>query len=432
MAEIKPFKGIFYNPDKVREISLVTAPPYDIIPDEEKEKYFCKDEHNIIRLILSKEKPGDNDSDNRYIRSAETFKKWLQEGILARDSDEAVYIYRQEYFLEGEKKILTGLICALKIEEPGRASTVLPHEKTLGEPREDRLNLIRTSMANFSPIFGMFEDPGRTLIGKATEKADENPVVDFKDENDIRHTVLKVSNPEIITTLQNALKEKTIFIADGHHRYEAAGRLRKELIEANPDYTGEEPFNYIMAYLVNMRDEGLTILPTHRLIKKIPEENKDFINNRLKEFFVIEESADYEAVAFKMGESFKCNQHSFGIYYENSYYFLRLKEDSGYDAFMEGKYPALYKELDVCIAHGIIIDHAVNGGAGMPQSNLDYEKDPQKAISLADDKRFELVLFLNPTRIEQVLNIASSGMQMPGKATYFYPKPMGGLLLRQL
>lgn len=432
MAEITPFKGLFYNTGRTGDISRVTAPPYDIIPENEKEKYYSRNEFNIIHLILGRQLPGDARPDSWHRRAAETFKDWIQKDVLTYDSGENLYIYRQEYYIEEEKKTLTGIICALKIEEPGPDCSILPHEKTLGKPREDRLNLIRASKANFSPIFGLFEDPRQELIQKAAGEAEKKPLIDFKDENEVRHTVFRLDDKEKASALRQFLKDKKVFIADGHHRYEAAARFRKEMLESRPDFSGEETFNYVMAYLVNIFDEGLTILPAHRLVKKIPRERKNLIRESLGEFFHIEEASDYEAVSLKMGESFNSGAHSFGLFYGGGYYFLTLKNSSGYGAVMDEKFPSSHKELDVCIAHGIIIDQVISGGSEMPQENLDYEKDPQKAASLVEEKKFELAIFLNPTKIEQVLDIASSGMQMPGKATYFYPKPAGGLLLRKL
>ncbi len=432
MPEIKPFKALLYNTEKAGDISLLTAPPYDIIPPEDLESYYQRSDYNIIRLIHGKELPGDDENRNKHTRSAQTFRQWMDSDILIRDDKQAIYVYRQEYYVEEEKKVLTGIICALKIEEPGPGCSILPHEKTLGKPGQDRFELIRKSKANFSPIFGIFEDSRDSVMETARLKCEKEPLISFKDSCDITHTVFRLTDPPAVDEIRGFLSRKKIFIADGHHRYEAACRFRDEMLRREAENSGEEPFNYVMSYLVNMFDQGLTILPAHRLLKEIPEKNKNFMDRAAQEFFKVEKAPDYAGVFSKMSRALELNLHAFGIYFADEYYYLELKPDSGYEAVMDEKFPVMYKQLDVCLAHGILIDRVINLGEETPQENLDYDKDPQKAVCAVDEKKFALAVFINPTRIKQVLEIAGSGLRMPGKATYFYPKPMGGLLLRDL
>lgn len=427
MAEIIPFKGLYFDTEKAGDISNIAAPPYDVISEHEIDKYYEKSPYNIIRLILPKNR---NQGETGWQeKAAETFREWVSDGVLVADSKDSFYIYRQEYYVEEKKKVLTGLICALGIEDPGPGARVLPHEKTLGAPREDRFMLVKASMANFSPILGIFKDSKKAFLSSAARHADRTPLIDFRDDYEIRHTVLRVSGREQIEQIRKFIEDKTIFIADGHHRYEAARRLRDEL--KNKPHSHEGPFNYIMAYLADISDEGITILPAHRLVRGVPPDGGTRLMEKIRDFFHVEEEDNYEDVSLRMHEHHGSGGHSFGLFDGEKYYFLKLKEDSGWEELMERFFPESYKELDVSIAHGILINHISNGGTEMPEDNLQYEKDPQKCATLVEEKQFELAIFLNPTKIEQVLSLASSGIQMPGKATYFYPKPLGGLILRK-
>jgi uncharacterized protein (DUF1015 family) len=198
MAKIFPFKGILYNRDRIADVSKVTAPPYDVISEEEQDKYYGADEYNIIRLILGREHPDDNEQNNRYTRAAGFLQSWLDESIFLRDNKPSIYFYSQEYDMEGKRKLQKGFVCILRLEEFSKGGTVLPHEKTLAGAKKDRSELIDTCQANLSPIFGLYPDPGFHLSKFLDERMTGEPTIDIRDDNEPVHKLWRVSDSEIV------------------------------------------------------------------------------------------------------------------------------------------------------------------------------------------------------------------------------------------
>lgn len=393
MVEVLPFRGILYNHKKV-DIRDVVTPPYDIISGDEQERYYERSPYNIIRLILGKEYPDDDFRNNKYTRAAGYLKKWLSEKILLQDKRPSIYIYQQRYFHRGREKERTGFISLLKIEE----GKIFSHEGTLPKPVFDRLELLRACRANLSPVFMLYSDPARELDGLKRGK----PMLGFKDDNGISHKLWRVSSKKVIERVREVLSGKNIYIADGHHRYEAALLYRKEV-----KYRGA---NYLLVYLANMND--VTILPAHRGIKGIKLSRKKL--SRLRSHFHLEECGKnvLDAMEEKRGD------HAFGIFDGKRYYLLILKERSD--------------ELDVKILHKLMIDEIITEGKGIKVENIIYFMDESDAVEWVKENKNSFVIFVNPTEVSQVREAAESGKVLPGKATYFYPKLLTGLVLRVL
>ncbi len=430
MAKIFPFKGILYNKEKIGDISKVTAPPYDVISNEQQDKYYSNHEFNIIRLILGKEHPGDDGHNNKYIRSADFMQKWMNDKIIVQDDEPCIYPYSQEYSLNGERKIQKGIICVLRLEEFSESGSVLPHEKTLAKPKMDRLQLIESCMGNLSPIFGMYSDPELHLENLISGLEANEPAIDIKDDSGTIHKLWRLSNPDLIREIQEILLPQKIYIADGHHRYETALAYSSKRRGQEENFKGSEPYNHIMIYLTNMDDRDLVILAAHRLIRQIPEKNPDKIRNKLNKFFSVKTCSSIEEVSILMKENHS-NGNVFGMYDGRNLQFLSLKNRNKYREEIIGGIPEIYEFLDVTVAHYLILDHILNNGEKVEEDNLAYVKDMKKALDLVDGKNFAASVFLNPTKIEQVKAIASIGMKMPGKATYFHPKPSSGLLIHK-
>ena len=430
MAKIFPFKGILYNRDRIPDVSKVTAPPYDVISEGEQDKYYRADEYNIIRLILGKENPDDGEQNNKYTRAAGFLRSWLEEGKLVRDNEPSIYFYSQEYNMEGERKLQKGFICILRLEEFSENGTVLPHEKTLAGAKKDRSQLIDACQANLSPIFGLYPDPGFHLNKLLNEHMAGEPILNIGDENETIHKLWRICNPEAIRKIQETLESRKIYIADGHHRYETALAYRNKRCKSETNFTGNESYNHIMIYLTDMDDSNLTILPAHRLVRRLSNGSPDGRKKRMEEFFSKKTCSSSGELSALMRE-YEGREIAFGMYDGDKLEFLILKEKRKYEQEVAMKVPEIYRFLDVTIAHHLLIDHILNGGEEMPEENIAYAKDAGKALELIDEKKFALAILLNPTRVDQVKAIASMGMRMPGKATYFYPKPLSGLVIHK-
>ncbi len=431
MAHIFPFNGILYNQEKIQNLSLVTAPPYDVISEEEQTRYYGTHKYNIIRLILGKEGSEDRLEDNRYTRSACFLQEWGHEKVLIKDDEPSIYFYSQEYSFSGKKKIQKGFICILRLEDFSKDSAILPHEETLAKPKNDRLKLLEACHANLSPIFGLYSDPDFHLETLLRRHMSKPQIINIKDENETIHKFWRVQNPDTIREIQETLLTQKLYIADGHHRYETALAYKNNRRLREQNFTGSETYNHIMIYLTNMDADGLTILPAHRMVRHIPRGKSDVWEKRMDEFFTRKECSSYEEIS-KLMKAAHNGETVIGMYYEGKFQLLTMKDDGKYEKAVANKlFSPVHKSLDVTVVHSLLLDYILNSGKKMAESNIVYEKDVKKALKSVDDSKFALVVLLNPTRVEQVKAIASVGKKMPGKATYFYPKPLSGLVIHK-
>jgi uncharacterized protein (DUF1015 family) len=416
-----PFKGILYNPEKV-DAKLTMAPPYDIVSHGLKDELYKKSPHNIIRIDFGKDKDGDNEHENRYTRAAAYLNEWLEKGILTKEEEQNFYCYEIIYTIDGVEKKTRGFLGAVKIEELGKGK-IHPHEMTYSKPKSDRLNILRYCKANTSPIFSLYssEEKGTSSI---LEKVTDQPHhMEFKYDDGFTHRLWKISDKSQIESIEKEMSDRDIFIADGHHRYETAQAFKKEMEDKGLCKTGEEPFNYVLMFLSNMEDEGLSLLPTHRIIE-VDSEIK--IRETLKQHFDLQKISSKDMpgdqAITKMLENMNSKTHSFGMYLTDTgnYYTLTYNGSS-----LDVDLPDCLKKLDVSILHKYIFEHLLK------VDHYEYEMDPAVAVERAMQGSFEAVFFLNPTLINELKEVALAGHRMPPKSTYFYPKLLTGIVIYQ-
>ncbi|MBW1759394.1 MAG: DUF1015 domain-containing protein, partial [Deltaproteobacteria bacterium] len=260
MAKIIPFKGILYNPTQVDNMVDVVAPPYDVISPEEQEKLHDRHPNNVVRLILGKTSENDTPDNNRHTRAANYFNKWCSEDILSQDKCPAFYLTIVEFSLGNKRIIRYGLIALVGLE-PFEKGIILPHEKTFSKVKSERLELMKLCKANFSQIFSLYSDQSGILNSLKDAVADTQPDIDFVDDKGERHKLWRITDAAVHQHVSDAMKEKRLFIADGHHRYETALNYRDWVAKNNPDFNADHPANYIMMYLCSMEDPGLIVFP---------------------------------------------------------------------------------------------------------------------------------------------------------------------------
>ena len=441
MAEIIPFRGVLYSAAKVGDINKVMAPPYDVISPKKLDELYARHPNNIVRLDLNKTTPADTEADNRYTRAATFMQKWLSEGILVRDEKPALYYYTQTYTLkDGAKQTRKGFISLARLVDFGKG--VHPHEKTLSGPKADRLNLMQASSANFSCIFSLYSEPGlgtNALLDRASRALP--PVIAVKDDDGIENTLWRIDDPSIIKAVTDAMKDKTLFIADGHHRYETALNYRNMMREKAGSFTGEEPYNYVMMYLSNMDDEGMTIWPTHRVVHSLKGFDAASFLAECARYFVVTEFAYNPSNEARARKDFlekleSSKKTSFGLHIrrKDAYYVLTIKSTETMDEVFGAAIPDVFKDLDVTVLHSLVFAKilGMTQEAQEAQQNLIYIKSSEEALNAMNDDTNQLVFLLNPTRIEQVKAVAEAGSVMPQKSTYFYPKLLTGLTINLL
>ncbi len=437
MADIIPFKGIRYNREKIKDLNHVMTPPYDIISPAQQEMYYNRDEYNMIQLDLVKEFPTDTEQDNRYTRASNTFAQWLSSRVLVGEDRPSIYFYEVSYTKYGPEKTMKGFIALCRLEEFGKGK-VVPHEYTLSKPKSDRLNLLRSCQANFSLIFSLYSSQdgrlNKTIEGNLKSSA---PDIDVVDDNGDRHRLWVVSDPAIIETVQREMKDQTVYIADGHHRYEASLNYRNEARQKGT----EGAHDYIMMFFANMDEPGLTVLPTHRLIFGVPEDTMNILNDSLGKYFRIKDfdfSNGSESVARRQlldaMNTAGPQDHYIGMYIkgENKYSLLALKgEDLLLD--IQSDKPFSWRRLDVSILQSLILE-AILGFSEesiRKQENLCYVKDFNDAIEKIRAGEYQAAFLLNATKIEEIKDVTETGERMPQKSTYFYPKCLTGLVINK-
>ena len=419
MAEVVPFNGVLYNPERV-DVNQTMAPPYDVVTPEFKEVLYNKSPYNVIRIDFGKDNDGDNETENRYTRASRFLSDWLKKGVLVNDPDPSFYCYEISYELDGNPMKTRGFLGAVRIEELG-SGKIHPHEMTYSKPKSDRLNILRYCHANTSPIFSLYSSHERHTSSILDAVVTDKPFIETKDGDGFTHRLWRISDRNHIKTIRNELSDKDIFIADGHHRYETALKFKKEMQEKGLISTGKEPYNYTLMFLANIEDDGLTLLPTHRIV----EIDSDISPKELlKKYFDIQRiKTDGLSEIQTRRELFRIMQkgaHSFGMFLTNSntYYALQFNgATTGLDM------PHCLKNLDVTLLHKLIFEKILK------IEHYEYEMDPDAAVERARKGSFEAVFFLNPTKLTDIREVALAGERMPPKSTYFYPKLLTGMVI---
>lgn len=418
MVEIRPFKAIRYT-EKAGDMKNLITQPYDKIDREMQEKYYKASEYNYCRLILPIE-------EDRYNIAKERLNSWLNEGVLKKDETPALYVYFQEFEVLGEKYIRKGFISAVKLH-PYEENVVLPHEKTHKGPKIDRLNMLRATLKNLEPGFMLYSDPKKETIKVFEELAKTEPMIDVIDEYGVRNKIWKLEDPEKIKIVQKVLKPEQIVIADGHHRYETAVSFRDELREKHSDWTEDDAFNFRMTLLVPVEDEGLVVLPSHRVLLKhsISKEHID----EIRKYFDVEELSRNDVKEYLKKHQDKI---TFVMYDGKQYLGMILKDIKAVDKFLKPEYSEHYKQLDVVILRDVIFEGIMNAKGLKIHEDIDYIRWLDDAIQWVDDGKAKVTFLLNATKPEQVLKIAKNHEKMPEKSTDFYPKMVSGITMMDI
>ena len=432
MVEVKPFRGITYNTKKFNNFDNLMSPPYDIISKMMQDQLYNNNDYNFVRLILGKKKQDDNRISNYYTRAKEFLDKWLSENILVGSEENSIYPYKINYEINNQKKIMNGFFILLKIDK--KYEKIRAHEKTLSKPKEDRLNLMRNCKANLEPIQLLYVDE-KDEINKIINDKINNPIFQIKAYDSFYHTLWKLEDKKIIEHIEKILKNKILFIADGHHRYQTAINFANEISGKYQNYNDDSPFNYRMVILVNMFDEGLSILPTHRLVKKDEIDINKFLSKLENYFEIIEKNITNDNIINIekkiMSDISSENKKQFVLYLKNKYYILTLKNLNLMDKVGDN-HSKIWKSLDVSILQKLIFEEILNINQENLENHVFYTRDLKEAIQFVNEEKYNFSFLMNPTKINELKAIAESGEHMPQKSTYFLPKMLSGLVMYKM
>ncbi len=383
-------------------------------------EYYEKSPYNYCRLILPME-------ENKYQIAQQRIQQWLTEGIMAKETEPAVFVSRQEFALDGKKCVRTGLIAALRLYAYSE-NMVFPHEITYQAPKADRLNMLRTVQKDLEPVFLIYSDPERKTIDFLQETAKTKPVIQVTDSLQGKHTVWRVTDPQKIKQLQATLSGKTMVITDGHHRYESALAYRDDMRQKD-NWTQDSAFNFHMCYMVPVQEEGLVVLPTHRLLKEF--KLTDEVLEGFKCFFDVSElNSIVEALEDYLQSH--VNEHAFCVYDGAKAYGLTLKHDKTVYEFVNANVSKETKIFDVIILRDIVFKHILKTGQLNMDENILYVRWTKAAVEKVNRKEASIAFLVNPISAQTVAEIAQQHELLPEKSTDFYPKMVSGLMMMDI
>ena len=440
MNDVRPFRALHYDPGVVADIGLCLSQPYDVISPAQQEAYYRQHPFNVIRLILGRIADNDCDSENRYTRARDLLASWRQQGVLRLTGRPSFWVYEQEFDLsDAGRRRVRGFIGAVRLRDYEERK-ILPHEKVIKGPLEDRIRLTETAGTQFEYIWSLYQDKAYVIDNILDSQEKESPIIDYVEQPvGVRHRLWRLTDAESCDIVRRTIARLKIYIADGHHRYQTMLTIRDRMRARYPDAGPDAPWEYIMMFLVNSEHEGLTILPTHRMLHGIQVESLYRLTASILEHFHVKKytfrDGDEPEVRRRWLRDLRSvgpGEHKFGAYIVNTsgYYLLTLRDEEAYEELVRLDFSSEWKLLDVNILNTLILEQIL--GITEEQlslaTNISYTKDVDEAVARVQAGEIQVALVLNSTALRDVLAIAENNERMPRKSTYFYPKPVSGLV----
>ena len=431
MPEIRAFRGVRYDLARVGDLSLVVAPPYDVIGPELQSALHDASPHNVIRLELGRDQAEDDDDANRYTRAARLLRDWRRDGVLVDEGHPALYVYHQTFRVEGRTHTRKGFLARVRLEPFGQGR-IFPHEETMSGPKADRLKLYQATGFNLSPVFGLYPDPENAALSAVEAGIKDRTPLTVTDHLGVENRLWPVTDVEALTAAQGLMADRSVFIADGHHRYETALRYRDERAEAGESFGPDDPSNFCLMMLVSMSDPGLQILPTHRLASGYPGLTSSDLAKRLAPEFDLEDFGEGPSGASACWQEMEVDEGQnllgFGTVADGRWTLARLRSDASMDALAPGHSPD-WRSLGVSILQELVFGKLL-ADLGTPDRTYVHLLDEVNAA--CDARSCDLACLVPPAGMEHVESIASNLEKMPPKSTYFYPKLLTGLVLNPI
>jgi uncharacterized protein (DUF1015 family) len=441
MAEIFPFQAYRYNTELVEPAKVLTQ-PYDKITPAMAEKYAAASPYNLIPIEKGKSRAEDTPADNVYTRAAGKLDEWIRAKVIVQDAMPSLYAYFQEYTVPGtsERRVRKGFIAIGRIEDYS-AGVVFRHEQTLSGPKADRLELLRHTQTHTGQLFMLYSDPAARIDALLAAAARSKPEVELRDEYDVVHKLWPVTDAQTLEAIRREMAAKKLVIADGHHRYETALAYRDECRARAGHVDANAPYEKVMMTLFNTAGEGLTILPTHRVVANVPNFSFAGFRAALANAFDVhsypfsgssERPRAYEQ--FRRDLQRGREQRAVGAYAgDGAFYIFVLKKEANLEVLLQGVSPA-QRRLDIVLLHRLILERGlkITQEAVKTEKNITYEREMDTAIGEVDSGRAQICFLLNPVSVETVAEMAMGGEVLPQKSTDFFPKLMSGITMYRL
>jgi uncharacterized protein (DUF1015 family) len=444
VPKILPFRGTHFDPKKVGDLSKVITQPYDKIDDALQKTYYERHDHNIVRLIRRREEEGDTGGMQKYAGAAKTLEAWLKAGVLVTDGKPAFYACYQTYSTPEGEKTRKGFVAMVRAEPFGGKNGVHPHEETHSGPKIDRRRLLDHTRTHFGQIFLLYSDPERTVNRILDEVATRPPDLEAMDDAGVLHRVWAVSDPGAVEVIQGDLAKRDAIVADGHHRFETAVGYHQEMMQRGARAGGAESFENVMCTLVNMDDEGLTVLPAHRVVYGLRDFDPHRLGRGSGQYFEVrdypfatpeeEKSARQEMLEDLRIEGF--TRPTFGVAMRGhpAYQIYILRNPREAAALVREKKSEAWRSLDINVLHTVILDNLLGIGKSAleREENVAFVRHVDDALKMLGDPKYQAAFLVNPVRVEQIKALVRNGERFPQKSTDFFPKMVTGMVFCRL
>lgn len=439
MPKIQAFRGIRYNLAKVGSLSSVVAPPYDVVDQQLQQHLYDLSPYNFIRLELTRSESPGSDPDAIYSQAASIFRDWLNQNVLQREPDPAIYVYHQIFKYGGKEYTRRGFMARVRLVRFGEGE-IYPHEQTHAKAKDDRLKLTRACQANLSQIFGLYPDAENVSQNLLEAHVATKPALEALDHLGVKHRLWPVCDSSLINQVAAVVENKPMFVADGHHRYETACNYRDELAAAmGGNLPAEHPAQYVLSMLMSMDDPGLIVLPTHRLLHGIRSIDSQELRSKLSLAFDCEAAGEGPVAAHAIWNQIEQlqDQGAFGLYTAVDRQWTFVTANHSTQARMSqvnANHSPQWRSLGVAMLHGLILDELL-GLAGHPKPTYVHLVD--ELVDglhgrLEGQLDYQLAALVMPASVDDVRKISLNGERMPAKSTYFYPKLLSGLVVHPI
>jgi uncharacterized protein (DUF1015 family) len=439
VADVRPFSGLRFPGDA--DIAAAFCPPFDIISPDEQRALYQRSPFNVVRLEYGETSAADTPTDNRYTRAAATLREWIEGGVLIREESPTLYVYDQEFAHLGQRLTRRGLFARVRLHNWDEG-IIRPHERTLSRPKEDRLLLLRACRLNVSPVLAVYRDPAGDIAGALEETRARSPILEATDSEGQGHRLYPIGDGKALDRISALFRDKSVYIIDGHHRYETALAYRDERRAQSPHWTGEEGENFVLLTLVAREDPGLVVLPSHRLLRTaaLPA---DF-TARLGRTFDIEDvsgalsDGGWPAMESLLAAAASRRGIAFAIASRQPKQRLiaTVKDPDQAAKLMPTGAPASWRRLDAAVLQELVLSEMLGVSeesmSSATEPPVQFTDDGEEALRLVESGSYALAFFLNATPAERVLEVADAGERMPLKSTFFYPKLPTGLVMYPL
>lgn len=442
MAEIKEFSGYRFNEEKCEDLDKVMAVPYDIMSDEQRDEFYNNSEYNITRISNGKTVEEDNEEHNRYKRSAEFFGRWIDGGVLQKEKKPAMYLYEQHSIYKNTVFVNHGVVVLLKIEELDGKGSIRVCEEMKSELMEDRYKLLSHVGANVDMIHCMYIDSERPLTHLMNEISEEKPDMEFEmresitDEN-TQNRLWIIDNERVIDFIKESLKKTKLYITDGQNRYNAALKYMRECKEKNPNHTGEEPYNYIMAFLNNAYGDNLVQLPIHRMINTEKKFSKDYLIACAQDHFKVEKiivDTGNDDLIETMKKQIETPRRKciIGVYFGGNYFYRLTLTDEKYIENMLPTHSKEYCMLDVTVLNSLLLNEILGIDKDDYEKYVSFTKRTTKGVKAVNENKAACLFVMNAPKAERICEVVESGETMPEHSIYIFPRAVTGVVMNKI